>query len=711
MSSSRRTVDEDSRQLRLRMLAFVGLTLFGAMFARLWYLQALESEALQAEAISNVLQPIYEQAPRGRILDRDGRVVVDNRVVQVVTLDRQEVQDALSASERSDMFLRLAEAISRSGRLTKKSAIERSYNDPQYGPFDEIPVAVGVDPSLLVFLGERPEEFPGVRVVQRTIRTYPYGNLAAHLLGYVGPVTGSELEAENARIDPSAVEAKTYQANDEIGKTGVEKAFEEDLRGVPGVRWLELDSRRRVVRERSSSPPIPGNDLWLTIDIDLQAFTEEQLADELGRARRQTPRDGELPFVAAAGAAVALDPRNGDVLAMASYPTYDPSEFVNGISRRLFKEVTSKENHVPVLNRAIQGAYPPGSTFKLVTAYAALSQGVIGPDGLIGVRGLYTDTGTYKYPDCLEESSTCVFESPFRGSRQVDLREALTVSSDPYFYRIGGEGFWPLPRGEDEGIQLAARQLGLGSDTGVQLPYERSGVVPDRAYFDALFADGAAIRDGSQWYAGDTINLSIGQGDMLVTPIQLANAYATIANGGRLHQPNIASKIESPDGVILREFGPRVLRDLEIPDSVRQPIIDGLLGVPLRGTARKAFNDPVFGVSFPLVDWPVAGKTGTAEKNDKADTALFVAFGPNDFPALGVNVGYEPSIVLAAVFEESGFGGSVAAPMVARTLDAVATDSLPRVRTKDELDRYYADLVKARLAAATAADEAAGTTS
>jgi len=681
------------------MLAFVGMTLFGAMFARLWYLQALESETLQQQAIGNILQPVFEQAPRGRILDRNGRVLVDNRVVQVVVIDRREMDRRLSSDQQDEMFLRLAEAISRSGRLTKAASIKRTANDAQYGPFDEIPVAVDVDPSLLVFLGERPDDFPGVSVVQRTIRTYPYGTLAAHLLGYVGPVTKSELVVANQRIDPADPTAKTYQANDDIGKSGVERSFENDLRGVPGIRWLELDSKRNVVTERDGTPPVPGNDLWLTIDIDLQSLTEKQLADELRKARAQTPADEDPPFVGAAGSAVALDPRNGDVLAMASYPTYDPSEFVNGISRRLFKDVTSEENHVPVLNRAIQGAYPPGSTFKAITAYAALSTGVIGPDGIIGSRGLYTDTGTYKYPNCVEESSTCVFGSPFSGIRDVDLRDALTVSSDPYFYRLGGEGFWPLPKGPDEGIQHAARELGFGTQTGVQLPYERSGAVPDRAYFDSQFAAGVGIRDGSQWYAGDTILLSIGQSDLLVTPLQLVNAYATLANGGRLHQPNVATKITTPAGGIVRRFSPRVLRDLEIPDSVRQPIIDGLLGVPRRdnprGTAWRSFNDASFGVAFPLNAWPVAGKTGTAQKKGKADTALFVAFGPNDNPAIGLNAGLEPSIAMVAVLEESGFGGSVAAPVVARTLDAVATNSLERVRTNDELDKFYTDLLVA----------------
>ncbi len=683
------------------MLAFVGLTLFGAMFARLWYLQALESESLQAEAVANVLQPVFEQARRGRILDRSGRVIVDNQVVQVVTIDKKKLDETLTPDDQQEMFVRLAVAISRSGRLTKASSIDRSANDPQYGPFDDIPVAIGVDPGLLVFLGERPDDFPGVSVVQQTIRSYPYGTLAAHLLGYVGPVTETELEDANARIDPALDAAKTYQANDEIGKTGVERAFEDALRGVPGVRWLELDANRNIVRERTnlSSVAVPGDDVWLTIDVDLQAFTEDQLSDALRTARDQRPEDGDPPFVANAGAMVALDPRDGGVLAMASYPTYDPAEFVSGISQKLFDQLTSEDNQVPVLNRAIQGAYPPGSTFKAITAYAALTQGIVGgSNGLIGVRGRYTDTGSYTYPFCLEESSTCNFGSPFRGTRDVDLRDAITVSSDPYFYRLAGEGFWRLEEGPDEGIQLAARELGLGGDTGVQLPYERGGVVPDRNYFDAQFAAEVAIRDGSQWYAGDTINLSIGQGGMLLTPIQLANAYATIANGGRLHQPNVASRITNPAGEVLMEFGPRVLRDLAISDEVRQPILDGLLGVPRQGvpvgTAWRAFSDPSVGVSFPLHSWPVAAKTGTAQTTGKADTALFVAFGPNDHPDLGVEAGFEPEIVIAAVMEEAGFGGTSAAPAVARTLNAVATGTLPRARTNDELDRYYAGLVE-----------------
>jgi len=704
-------MDEDSQRVRLRLFAFVAFTLFGALVARLWYLQALESEGFQREALTNVLEPVYEEAPRGRILDRNGRVIVDNKVVQVVTIDRAALAEMDSAAQEA-MFVRLAVAVSRSGRLTKADAIRDEVADRSYGPFERIPVAVDVDPELLVFVGERPDEFPGVEVVQRTVRHYPFGSLAAHLLGYVGPITRTEWEAAKFRIDPDDEAPKTYQLNHEIGKTGVELVFEDDLRGVPGVRFLEVDASGNVVDERTDefgSSPVPGNDVWLTVDIDLQALAEEELDLGLARARLQDLDEGDPPFVAAAGSVVAVDPNDGGILAMASYPTYEPSKFVNGISRTQFNELIAEENFSPILNRAIQGTYAPGSTFKLVTAYAALEEGVIGPDGIRGPSQSYSDSGSYTYSGCFEESSTCVFESPYNGpGRAVTLSQAITVSSDTYFYEIGGEGFFTRSKepGEDglrpdEGIQKWARLMGLGLDSGIQLPYERGGVVPDRDYYDLQFEEGIFIKDGSQWFGGDTINMSIGQGELLVTPLQLANAYATFANGGVLHQPNVAVRVTTPDGDVVREIGPRVLRDLEIPDAFHQPIEDGLLGVPragfYNGTAWRAFSD----VEFPLGSWPVAGKTGTAEVNRKADTSLFVAYGPTDNPAYGIDVAGEPEIALSVILEQAGFGSSSAAPVAATILERVATDSVPRVQSIDERTRELA----AQLTAAEAVED------
>ena len=695
---------------RLYVVGIVAVCLVAALVARLWYLQVLESEELQTAAAANILRVVYTEAPRGRIFDTKGRILVDNRVVQVVTIDRLSFRAALDESEQHDVLLQIAEIVSRSGRLTKVIHIEERLASREFGPFDKVPVAFDINPDLLVYLGERPDLFPGVSVEERTVRSYPYGEVAAHLLGYVGPLTESEYRTLRAQIDPTDPNAKTYQPGDEIGKSGVERIFESELRGVPGVRIFEVNRLDEIVKVHHDKDrqPLPGNDVHLTIDLDIQSLVERELRRGLDEARDQAPpEDPDAPrFVASAGAAVAIDPRDGSVLAMASFPTFDPREFVNGISQRLFNDLTAEENYSPILNRAIQGLYAPGSTFKVVTTHAALTQGVIGdgPAALTGVDDFHRDTGTYRYPFCLEESDTCVFESPYCCERGVDLRDAITVSSDTYFYKLGGEGFFRRPSPLDEGIQESARAFGLGSHTGIPLPHERAGVVPDREYYDYQFEQGVFLRSGAQWFAGDTINLAIGQGNLLVTPLQMANVYAVVASGGKVHQPNIATKITDRDGRVLDEFGPRLVRELEWSAELSGPLLDGLNGVTaynlpssasdevlLRGTAYEAFNLPgEGGVDFPLNGWPVAGKTGTAEKLGKADFAWFAAFGPASWPERGFR--HTPEVVVALVLEEAGFGGDVAAPVAARILYPIATGTVERARTAKEVDACYGEV-------------------
>lgn len=675
-------VEEDAGRFRLRIFAFVALILFGALFTRLWFLQGIESAELQQEAEALVLREVYEQAPRGRILDRNGKVIVDNKVVDVVTLDKTALKE-LSTDEQNDLFLRLATAISRSGRLTKVSTIEREVRSDQYGSFDVVPIAVDVDPDLMIYLGERPDEFPGVEVVSRTVRTYPYGTVAAHLLGYVGSVTLDELQSANQRIDPAADDAKTYQLSDEIGKTGVERTFESLLRGVPGVRYVEVNNVGEIIRERTelSRAPVPGADLYLTIDIDLQAAAEEELAASLANVRAPLPGGGEDNILAPAGSVVATDPMTGQLLAMASFPTYDPSEFVNGISFAQFEVLNDPENYQPILNRAIQGSYAPGSTFKPFVAAAALEAGLLGPTSrIVEARdGTIEDTFDYRLPQCrqdFEASDTCVFTSPGvnPGAVTYGLIEAISKSSDVFFYKLGAEGFFPEERGPegDEFIQTMARRFGMGSTTAVQLPFERAGVIPDRAYLDAGFEQGIFIRDGDLWLAGDTVLLSIGQGGTLVTPMQLTNAYASIANGGQRFQINVALRAVSHDGEEVTEFLPRKLTDVDVDPAHLAEIEQGLLGVPISGTGRTVFE------GFPHSTWPVAGKTGTAQVEGKADTSLFAAYGP-------VLPGRDPEIAISAVLEESGFGSSAAAPLVKNLLEMLATDTLPEARTVDQV--------------------------
>ena len=683
-------VDDDAGRLRLRIFAFIALILFGALFTRLWYLQGIEAEVFQDQAEALVLREVFEEAPRGRILDRNGRVLVDNKVVDVVTLDKAVLED-LGPDERDDLYLRLATAISRSGRLTKLRSIERELNSAEYGPFDVVPIAVDVDPSLLIYLGERPDQFPGVDVVSRTVRTYPFGTLGAHLLGYVGAINLEELKIENSRIDAAESGAKTYQLSDEIGKTGVERTFESALRGVPGVRYLEVNNVGEVVRERSefSQPPTPGNDLYLTIDIDLQAEAEAQLAASLASVRNPTGIPGEDNILAPAGSVVATDPMTGELLAMASFPTFDPAEFVNGISFAQFEILNDPANYQPILNRAIQENYALGSTFKSFVALAALEKGYLRPESrIVEARdGRIEDTFNYTLPQCrtdFEAADTCEFTSPGvnPGSRTFNLVEAITISSDVFFYKLGAEGFFEEPRGPegDESIQTMARRFGFGSATAIQVPFEKAGVVPDRAYLDEGFEAGRFIKNGDQWFAGDTVLLSIGQGELLATPMQLANGYASIANGGELFQINTALRIVSHYGESDVEFGPRSLGAIDVDPAHLAEVERGLLGVPVSGTASGVF------AGFPLVSWPVAGKTGTAQVDNIADTSLFAAYGP-------VLPDRDPEVVIVAILEESGFGGAAAAPVVRSLLEMIATDTLPTARTVDQSEAELAQAV------------------
>ena len=686
---------EESQKLRLRIVGLVSLSLVVALFARLWYLQVLRTDEFRSEASSNIVRVIYEQAPRGRVIDAKGRVLVDNKMVYTLVIDREKLNSELDIAAQDEMLVELAVLLSRTGRLTKAKDIESRLASRRVSPFDAVPVAWDINYSLVFYLGEHAERFPGVSVEQRTIRVYPYGELAAHVLGYVGQLNAEEYANRTARYGTSAADVKPYQLGGEIGKSGVERIFEDTLRGIPSQRVIHVNAWNDIVSERFdlASASVAGNDIHLTIDVDIQHLVERELRRALNIAKQQESEPESPEFVAAAGAAVAINPRDGSILAMASFPTYDPREFVGGISQSSFDELNNVENYSPILNRVIQGEYPPGSTFKLVTAYAALTQDLIGSssDALIDIDEFYQDTGTYRYPFCVEESDTCTFRSPYCCNRSIDLRDSLVVSSDTYFYRLAGEGFFHRKAPLDEGIQESARLFGLGSRSGIQLPYERSGVVPDRDYYERLHQQGVFLRGGDQWYVGDTINLAIGQGTLLVTPLQMANVYAALASGGKIHQPNMVSRITDHEGNVVKRFGPRLLSEVDMPSHVVEPLLDGLNGVtayrfqrgdvaPLEGTAYAAFKR----LDFPLDSWPVAGKTGTSEKKGKADFAWFVGFGPASWPEL--NVSHTPEIVVAMVLEEAGFGGDIAAPAVARVLLPVATGDIPIAQTADEID-------------------------
>lgn len=630
----------DSSRLRMAIVGVICLSLFAAVFTRLWYLQVMDSSELQALATQNQVREVFEPAPRGRILDRQGRPIVQNRVAQVVRVSRIETE------RDPEVITRLASVLG-----LPRAELEKRIADPRFSRYRPVPVTQGVSEDLVVYLREHAQDFPGVEVSATFERAYPAGPLAAHLVGYVGEINDKELAAR---------EDMGYRLGDEVGKAGVEQSFEEDLRGRPGLIRLEVDSRGRVVRTLSSTPPVPGNDVQLTVDLDVQRLTEESLARGLGRGRRNGPE----PVAPPGGAAVVLDPRDGSVLAMASSPTYDPAAFVNGIRPDVFQALQNPASRLPLTNRAIQGEYAPGSTFKLFTAIAALQTGMIDPTTTI------LDEGVYRLPQC--RGQTCTFRNA-GGVRYgpVNLTYALTVSSDVFFYTLGAN-FWLRGGPTTDAIQATARQFGLGVPTGVALPGEQKGRILDPALRKKLNESNPRAFPNGRWYAGDNVNLAIGQGETVVTPLQLANTYATFANGGTIFRPRVVARVLKPTGGVVREVAPERVGQVPLPPHLRAPVLDGLVGAVAhpKGTASQAF------AGFPLHVLPVAGKTGTAQVTGKNDTALFAALAP----------AHAPQYALSVVMEESGFGGSVAAPVARRVLEGLAGQPPGPLRTAEAID-------------------------
>lgn len=648
----------ESPRLRLSILGLVATSLFAALFARLWYLQVMNAEEFQLAVENNSIRRVQEEAPRGRILDRDGDVIVDNRIAVVVTVNPHEL------SEQDDpdaVLLRLATELTRSGVPTKVADLEEQLEDPRFSRFEPVPVAVDVPEELEVYLAERAADFPAVRASRRWVRHYPHGRLAAHVVGYTGRISPEELEERQGGVDNPAGVAKPYLVSSEVGKTGIEAVYEDDLRGRPGTRTIEVDVENRPVRTIEYEPPRRGSDVQLTIDLETQSAAERHLAEQLDFVRGKTNSDGGTKR-APAGSVVVLDPTDGAVVAMASYPDYDPGEFVNGISARRFQEIQGDvEAENPLINRAIQGQYAPGSTFKLVTAYAALDGGMI--EGATS----YTDGGTYVVEGCTGGAG-CEFQNAGgRPHGTVDVPAALTVSSDVYFYWLG-DRFWRERERYGNGIQDAARTFGFDASSGIDLPSERAGFIPDADRRRQRHEENPEAFPNGDWFSGDNVNLSIGQGEVTVTPLQLANAYAMFATGGTRFVPRVGARVLAPAddlmvmGPVEREQGPEVATEVRMRSEVWEPIHTGLAGVasdPL-GTASDVFS------GFDLESFPLVAKTGTAQvgspSNRKTDTSVFVAYGPDP----------GARYVVAAVLEESGFGSDAAAPVVRRILEGLS---------------------------------------
>jgi penicillin-binding protein 2 len=627
----------DTPRLRLAVVAIVALSLFAALFARLWYLQVLSAPTFRLQAQTNRIQEVLEPAPRGRILDRNEHVLVDNRASNVVTVDRSIVSDE---DDQKHLLERLSPVLGVPVEdLAKKLASNR------VSPYTPVPIADDVDQKVMTQLMERSDEFVGVAAKRVAVRTYPEGNLAAQVLGYVQEVNQDDLDANAA-----------LHQGDIIGRSGVERVYDKELRGTPGKLEIEVDAKGKPVRVVSHVPPKQGADVVLSLDIGIQRSAEDALRQGLEDTRGRLFEDDKTHLKADAGSVVVLDTK-GDVEALASYPTFDLPALADGISdaeaKVLFPQ--GRDDAAPYLNRGLQSAYEPGSTWKLVTADAALRTGLINGNFTLNDTGHFTISGDCSGKSCQRTNAG----STAYGT--VDVRRALAVSSDVFFYTLG-ERFWQQrsnPAYGQDAIQKVARQYGFGSKTAIPLP-EVDGLVLTKESKNARAEESHGKLGTPGWYTGDNVNLAIGQGVVNVTPIQIANAYATFANGGHRYQPNIALRIQTQAKQVLRQFGPREVATVDLPDNIRTPILTGLERALTddRGTATNAF------AGFPLSQFGIAGKTGTAQRHPKQDTALFAAFGPTQDLANGH--------VVTVVMEQSGFGASAAAPVARHVFETIA---------------------------------------
>jgi len=629
--------------LRLTVMGIVVLGLFSMMLVRLWSLQVLQGPAAQRYEHNLSTRTIAIAPPRGLILSRDGSVLVANKIMSVVTLSRQEAVNDPAVIQRLAVSLGIS-----------TSQINGDLNDQQDSLYEPVPVAVGVGDSTILELSEHRAEFPGVTVSYVAERTYPHGDFAAQMLGYVSDITAVQLKL---------LAKRGYLASDVIGQSGIEAQYERWLRGRPGKQVLEIDAFGDTVGTESQTAPTPGDDVVLNIDTGLQLVLQQALEHQIA-----TLHHSGLP--ANSGAAVVIDPQNGAVFAMASSPSYDPEWWVGGMSTSHYADLTRPSSQYPLLNRVIQGLYQPGSTFKLATATAALDDGLISPYTPI------TDPGSFTIPKC---QGLCTFlNNDGESCGSCDVTTAITVSDDVFFYTLGYRFFVDPRQFGNEPIQKAAADYGFGQATGVDLAGESYGQVDGPELRVQQHKAVPSAYPYTYYGPGDALETAFGQGETVVTPLQLADAYATFANGGTRYAPQVAAAILSPSGRVIRVFKPRVLGHVSLPSSTYNAIFQGLLGVvkdggstsSITGTAYSAF------VGYQYAKLPLAGKTGTATTSNvktAQPTALFVAFGP----ATGDTSA--PEYCAAVVIPEAGYGASAAAPVVRSVFEYLIHHPIPKV--------------------------------
>lgn len=631
-----------SSRLRLIVIQALVFSLFATLFARLYYLQVVTGEEYQGRAAAQSVRDIVVQPTRGLIVDDQGRPLVTNRLSWVVSLDRT-VLDRTTPRQRRVLLERVGDVLDLEPRRIERALVTCGDDDARIGecwngsPYQPVPIAQEVAQGAARTLLEQPEDYPAVIVEQQSVRDYPepFGINAAHLLGYLSPVTEDELDAAEASGDRSVNGASV------VGRAGIEQSYDRWLRGMPGYDEVEVDSMGRVIGDEAGVAAQPGDTLVTSIDARVQSVVEKQLAEMIATARASVDPVTGRPYEADSGAAVVIEVDTGRVVAMASQPTYDPEVWVGGISDKQLSRLYSERAGTPLLGRATQGQFAPGSTWKPFMTAGALT------------HGYSTDTRL----DC--SSSFRVgnrdfgnYESSAHG--YIGFDDALKYSCNTFFYRVGYD-YWSR-LGSDvadvnapDPLVAEAERFGFGDQTGIDIPGEASGRVADRkwkrAYYRSMkdFYCGIADKpqdapanegvsdfvytfagefcvEGFAYRAGDAVNFAIGQGDTIVTPLQLVRAYAALANGGTLYEPRVARAVVAADGTVVRRIKPKVSGRLDLPRDVVDYIDEALKSVTSEGTMAWRMG------GFPLEQVPIRSKTGSAEVYGKQSTSWVASY-------------------------------------------------------------------------------------
>ena len=629
--------------VRLIAIGIFFIVLFALLVLRLFTLQVVDASSLKAAATANHLRIVALQAPRGVITDRSGTVMVGNQVSQEIVLSR------LEASQHPEVVGQVAAL---TGQTPAK--VQEILNNPKYDPYQPAPIQVNASPATIQFLQEHSAEFPGVSVQSTTSRIYPQGGtVGTQTLGYVGAISAQQL-AQNP--------GQGYTQTSSFGESGIEEFYQSELKGSPGYQAIEVNAQGQVVGIVKQKTPTPGNTVVLNTDLGLQQTLQNALAQQI-LIDRQTvdKRSGKVP-PAPNGAALVMDPHTGAILAMASYPTYDLNQFVGGISQANLNSILQSG---ALNNYAISGLYTPGSTFKMVTATAALQS------GLISAGQYVNDTGTFTVPTCVAGGAGCVFHDDENGGLgEVNITSALTQSSDYYFYNLGYLFGVQTSKFGQTPIQEAAAQYGLGVASGIDLFGESVGRVDSQAVRQKLHAASPANFPNTNWYVGDNIEMAFGQGSTVVTPLEMAIAYSTFLNGGTRYAPEVAAGLVSPSGELIRQYQPKVTGHVALTPAISDPIMQGLIGVVnnSNGTAYGTFQQYAH---YNQASFVVGGKTGTASNSPGQEpNSWFVGFGP----------GTNPSYVIVCVIDQGGYGANAAAPVVATTFNYLATNPVGPVK-------------------------------